>query len=276
MTAPELTPGAEAKPLPVPVLSEEFCTAFQTAPNFDEKLTVLRRHFELNTIGEPADLKPGVLCALRKEAELYLVEIGPLKEDRRNVDLRLYFSARHAKPAALSALVELGQNGSLHRLEAKSHEKSAEPAPAPESTSTAGSDSTNWAAQSIDLTSFTRLIGLAQNCGMVPNVDNISNARDAEFRNGQYLAAFYSIERMYTALSTAAQQRQQQLRREETAHRSGRSKMSPREWQQKVARDIAKTQSIDRAMNQFRKVMAGLRSLALVAQQTGVPKDVEG
>jgi len=108
---------------------------------------------------------------------------------------------------------------------------------------------------------------------MVPNVDNITTVRDAEFRAGQYLTAFYNIERMYTALSTAAQQRQQQLRREETSYRSGTLRMSPREWNQKVARDTTKTQSIERALNQFRKVMAGLRLRALDAQQIGGQRD---
>jgi hypothetical protein len=50
--------------------------------------------------------------------------------------------------------------------------------------------------------------------------------------------------------------------------------MSPKEWNQKVARETAKTQSIDRALSQFRKVMAGLRSRALVAQQTGDQADL--
>ncbi len=45
--------------------------------------------------------------------------------------------------------------------------------------------------------------------------------------------------------------------------------MSPKEWNQKLLRDTMKTQSIDRALNQFRKVMAGLRLRALDAQQIG-------
>ena len=52
--------------------------------------------------------------------------------------------------------------------------------------------------------------------------------------------------------------------------------MSPREWSQKVARETAKTQSIDRALNQFRKVMAGLRLRALDAQQIGGEGGAEG
>jgi hypothetical protein len=267
------------------VLTDGLRAAIESAADCEEKLAALRRHFELKAISEPGDLPPGVLCAVRKGDELYLVEIGPLTDDRRTVELRLQFSARHAKPASLAALVELGRSGSLHRLEPKASEKppqdsapnlsNPEPITTHEAPSTAEADSTNWAAQSIDLTSFSRLTSLAQSCGMVPNVDNIANVRDAEFRAGHYLAAFYNIERMYTALNTAAQQRQQQLRREETAHRSGRLNMSPREWQQKVARDTAKSQSIDRALGQFRKVMAGLRSKALVAQQIGGPKDGE-
>jgi hypothetical protein len=280
---PSASPS-DARPPAEPVLPDALRAAFQSASDIEGKFAALRQHFELKSIGDPANLQPGVLCALRKDDALYLVEIGPLKGDQRNVELRLHFSARPVKPAPISGLVELGRNGLLNRLEAKAPEKSPEEKPVldppeaatgPEATSTSRGESTNWAAQSLDLTSFTRLSSLAQSCGMVPNVDNIANVRDAEFRAGHYLAAFYNIERMYTALSTAAQQCQQQLRREETAHRSGRLNMSPREWQQKVARDTAKTQTIDRAMNQFRKVMAGLRSLALVTQQTGGPKEVD-
>jgi hypothetical protein len=267
---PEAKPQAEKPPStpPIPaagtsptetVLPEDLCAAFANAPDCEGKLAALRPHYELKAIGDPADLHPGVLCALHKDDELYVVEIGPLKDDQRTVDLRLHLSARRAKPAELSALLELGRKGSLHRLEPK----------APK----ADSESTNFGAQAIDLGSFTRLISLAQSCGMVQNVDNIGTVRDAEFRMGQYLTAFYNIERMYTALNNAAQQRQQQLRREEIAHRSGRLRMSPKEWNQKVARDTSKTQSIDRALNQFRKVMAGLRLRALDAQQTGGQKD---
>ncbi|MGO9109370.1 MAG: hypothetical protein ACLP9L_09065 [Thermoguttaceae bacterium] len=252
------TPAAGASPTET-VLPEDLCAAFKSAPDCEGKLAALRQHFELKAISDPADLHAGVLCALRKDAEVYLVEIGPLEDDRRTVGLRLHLSARHAKPAPLSTLLELGRNGSLHRLEPK----------APK----AESEFINWGAQAIDLGSFTRLISLAQSCGMVPNVDNIGTVRDADFRAGQYLTAFYNIERMYTALNTAAQQRQQQLRREDIAYRSGRLRMSPKEWNQKVARDTAKTQSIDRALNQFRKVMAGLRLRALDAQQAGGQRD---
>jgi len=276
MPGPELNRPSDAKPQadgplgmpPIPaagasptetVLPEDLCAAFKSAPDCEGKLAALRHHFELKAISDPADLQPGVLCALRKDAELYLVEIGPLKDDQRTVGLRLHLSARHAKPARLSMLLELGQKGSLHRLEPKARK--------------AESESINWGAQAIDLGSFTRLTSLAQSCGMVPDVDNIATVRDADFRAGQYLTAFYNIERMYTALNTAAQQRQHQLRREDTAYRSGRLRMSPKEWNQKVARDTAKTQSIDRALNQFRKVMAGLRLRALDAQQIGGQRD---
>ncbi len=223
MPGPELNRPSDAKPQaegplgmpPIPaagpspadtVLPEDLCDALKNAPDCEGKLAVLRQHFELKAIGDPADLHPGALCALRKDADLYLVEIGPLQDDRRTVELRLHLSARHAKPAPLATLLELGRKGSLHRLEPK----------APK----AENESMNWGAQAIDLGSFTRLISLAQSCGMVPNADNIASVRDADFRTGQYLTAFYNIERMYTALNTAAQRRQQQLRREETAYRS--------------------------------------------------------
>ncbi len=277
-------PAADASPSET-VLPADLAAAFQSAPDSERKLAALRQHFELKAINDAADLQPGVLCALRKDAELYLVEIGPLNVDQRTVDLRLRVSARHAKPAPLAALVELGRKGSLHRLEAKAPDEakapaklSQDPLPGPsesesatdvQSTSDAESETINWAAETIDLTAFTRLISLAQSCGMVSNVDNIATVRDAEFRAGHYLTAFYNIERMHTELNAAAQQRQQQLRREQTAYRSGKLRMSPKEWNQKVARETAKTQSIDRALSQFRKVMAGLRSRALVAQQTG-------
>jgi hypothetical protein len=272
MAGPELNRPSDAKPQaekppsapPIPaadaspgetVLPEDLCTAFQSAADCEGKIASLRQHFDLKAISDPADIRPGVHCVWRKDAELYLVEIGPLKEDQRTFGLRLPLSARHVKPAPLATLLELGRKGSLQCLERK----------------VAGveSESIHWGAQAIDLGSFTRLVSLAQSCGMVPNVDSITAVRDAEFRAGQYLTAFYNIERMYTALSTAAQQRQQQLRREDTAYRSGKHRMTPKEWNQKVARDTAKTQSIDRALNQFRKVLAGLRLRALEAQQIG-------
>ncbi len=240
-------PQAEEGPLSVPptpaagtsptetVLPEGLRGVFESAADCEAKLAALRQHFELTAVSDAAELHPGVLYALRKDAQLYLLEIGPPKDDQRTVeqctvDLRLHLSARHAKPAPLSALVELGRKGFLHRLEPK----------APK----AEGKSINWSAETIDLTSFTRLISLAQSCGMVPNVDNIATVRDAEFRAGHYLTAFYNIERMYTALNTAAQQRQQQLRREDTAYRSGRLRMTPKEWNQKTARETAKSQSI--------------------------------
>lgn len=279
-------PQAAARDSPTgTVMPEDFRVAFEGAADCEGKLAVLQQYFELKAISDPADLPPGALCALRRNAELYLVEIGPLKDDRRNVDLRLHFSARHAKPALLAALVELGRKGALHRLEPKGPEKAPEKpsddpvsGPAepplqarPEMPAAAESESIFWGAQQIDMTSFTRLISLAQACGMVSNVDNIATVRDAEFRSGHYLTAYYNIERMCTELSSAAQRRQQQLRREETAYRSGRLRMSPKEWGQKIARETAKTQSIDRALSQFRKVMAGLRQCALAAQQSGEP-----
>ncbi len=246
-------PATSASPTET-VLPEDLRAAFEGAADFEGKLTALRQHFELKAIGDAEELHAGALYALRKDAELYLIEIGlPNDEqgavEQRVVDLRLHFSARHAKPAPLAALVELGRKGFLHRLEPKPPK--------------AESESINWSAETIDLTSFTRLISLAQSCGMVSNVDNIATIRDAEFRAGHYLTAFYNIERMYTALNTAAQQRQQQLRREDTAYRSGRLRMTPKEWNQKTARETAKSQSIDRALRQFRKVMAGLRSAHL-------------
>ena len=252
-------PDASAAPAAI-VLPEEIRTAFESAPDCEAKLAALRQHFELKAVSEAAEFHPGTLYALQKDAEVYLLEIGPPKDDERTVDLLLRLSARHAKPAQLSALVELGRKGFLHCLEPK----------APK----AESESINWSAETIDLTSFTRLISLAQSCGMVTNVDNIATIRDTEFRAGHYLTAFYNIERMYTALNTAAQQRQQQLRREDTAYRSGRLRMTPKEWNQKTARETAKSQSIDRALRQFRKVMAGLRSRALVAQQIAGQADL--
>jgi hypothetical protein len=180
-------------------------------------------------------------------------------------------------------LLELGRKGSLHRLEPKTPKNQSEnpelaaDSKQAESDSRIGSktesESRNWGAQAIDIGTFTRLISLAQSCGMVPNVDNIANARDADFRAGQYLTALYNIERMYTALNTAAQKRQQQLKREETSYRSGGLRMSPKDWNLKLARDRTKTQAIDRALNQFRKVMAGLRLRALDAQQFGGQRD---
>src|SRR6516162_6422934 len=164
MPAPEpnRSPDAEQDDEGALVLPDGLAAVFQSAGDCEGKLAALCRHFELKTISEPADLQLGMLCALRKGAELYLVEIGPLKDDRRSVELRLQFSARHAKPAPLSALVELGRNGSLHRLEPKAIEKPPQdPAPNPskpepettlETASKAEGDSTNWAAQTIDLT----------------------------------------------------------------------------------------------------------------------------
>ena len=191
------------------VLPDGLCAAFQSAADWEAKLAALRRYFDLKAISEAADLQHGALCALRKGAEFYVLEIGPLKDDRRTVDLRLrFFRAARETGLACGASRTRPERGAApvatesrrrSRLRTDCGRVESAPPTGPETASTAESDATNWAAQSIDLTSFTRLTSLAQSCGMVPNVDNIANVRDAEFRTGQYLAAFYNIERMYTA-----------------------------------------------------------------------------
>jgi hypothetical protein len=109
--------------------------------------------------------------------------------------------------------------------------------------------------------SFTQLLAVAAQSGIVPGADQIGHVRDCAFRMGQYQTAFDAIDRLYVGFKQAADARVRRLRAEEIDYRSGVLKMSPKEWQKKKARDTRETNIIERTRRNFVRVLDGLRIL---------------
>ncbi len=116
-------------------------------------------------------------------------------------------------------------------------------------------------ATCVDMMAFNELRIAAQQCGLAINTDSIVAVRDYEFRTGRYQRAIFVIEGLCSQLDAQAARRQGELRREEMQYKSGKLKMTPKEWMLRQRRVVEQTQKIDRARRQFARVLDGLTVL---------------
>lgn len=240
------TPGGAQ---PMAGLPDGFQAEYEAAQTADARHRVICRHFHVEPVGSDQDLRPDTLYYVRGK-ESHLIRSSHEKPGTDPVAMTVVPSGQPMKPVPRQKMLELGSKAQLLRLAAKPPAEAAPIGP-PKS----------HAESVIDMGSFTQLLAAAQQSELLPNTDQIAHVRDREFRTGKNQRALAIIDRLSVKLNLAATQRQQKLRAEETAYKSGVLKMSPKEWQLKKQHDTLQTQKIERARRHFTRVLDGLRIL---------------
>lgn len=218
---------------------------------------------------------PEALRCVRGAADIYRrSHLATLRQDPAGVNKKDAEWLR-GKQAKIQGMID-GFDALVERLERMAKLKVEKPEPPPvvrprppqrpatveearEETPVAGP--TEVVTSTIDAGTFTQLQTAAQQTGLVPNADTIGFVREHEFRVGKYREAFDRIEAVYQQLRAAADQRQQKIRQDTVLYKSGVLKMSPKDWMQRVQRETAQSQVIDRAIRYFLRVLDGLRIL---------------
>jgi len=229
---------------------------------------VISRYFDIHTVSSDQDIHPETLYFVRGK-ESYLIRISQAQSPTDLVAMTVVPSGQRMKPVPRRRLLELGMKAQLLRLVPKAPGQATLPSSSAEGGRDSVPDGWQPPAESersyvdtvIDMGSFTNLLTAAQQSGIVPNADQIAHVRDREFRMGKHQSALDVIERLYVKFNQALAQRQQKLRADEMDYRSGKLKMTPKEWQAKKQRDTAQTQRIERARRNFARVLSGLRVL---------------
>ena len=260
----EPSPPFEPAALLTDAFKEEYGTVFAVS----DKERVLEKHFDLKAVESETDIRSGGVYCYKSKLGLDLIQVESDESEKSEkseefdaeaVPLILALTGGKQRPASFEALVSLGRNQKLHRLAPKTKR---EDTVAPSETSSRKHVFTGHPENSsISDASFTHLLSAVEKSGFDINTHAIVDARNREFKVGRYQKAFDIIEILYKRFSTEADRRAQRLRQEETKYRSGKLKMSPKDWQNKKARDIAETQRVERARRHFTHVLGGLRVL---------------
>ena len=187
------------------------------------------------------------MYCLRSTDSTHFVTILPGDSNEDSIRLRDAMTGQQFKPLPKIKLLRLALKGFLVRLSPRiSPSVSAQPAAKAEPAPSAEPEAVGPVRKPdeiLDMGAFSQLCEAAKASGLVPNADLIAHVRDREFRLCDYQKAFQLIEGLYGKFTAAATQRQQRLKREETDIASGKTKMSPKEVQQKRARAIRPTRS---------------------------------
>lgn len=260
---------------PAALLTEAFREEYGAVFAVSDKEQVLEKHFDLKAVESETDIRRGAVYCYKSKLGLDLIQVGSEeseeseeseKSDAEAVPLVLALTGGKQRPASMEALMSLGRNRKLHRLAPKTKSQdTVAPAKTPKRKKEFSGHPEN---SPISDASFTHLLTAVEKSGFDINTHGIVDARNREFKVGRYQKAFDIIEILYKRFSTEADKRAQRLRQEETNYRSGRLKMSPKDWQNKKARDTAETQRVERARRHFTHVLGGLRVL-WAAEESG-------
>lgn len=253
---------------PAALLTDAFREEYSTVFAISDKERVLEKHFDLKAVESETDIRRGGVYCYKSKLGLDLIQVGSEESeksekseefDAESVPLFLALTGGKQRPASMEALVSLGKNQKLHQLAPKTQ---GQDSVAPETTPKRKKEFTGHPENSpISDASFTHLLTAVEKSGFDINTHGIVDARNREFKVGRYQRAFDIIEILYKRFSTEADKRAQRLRQEETKYRSGKLKMSPKDWQSKKTRDTAETQRVERARRHFTHVLGGLRVL---------------
>jgi len=247
-------------------LSPDFLTEYEATEADHARWKVVGRYFHVEKVDSNRDLRPGMLYFVHAK-ESHLIRSGGEAANVDPVPMTVVPSAQRMKPVSRKTLLEMGRKSQLLKLSPRARPTPSgrpSPADADVAESTGATEPTKGLAETlIEMGSFTQLLTVAGQSGIVPGADQIGHVRDCEFRMGHYQTAYEAIERLYVGFKQAADQRKVRLRAEEIDYRSGVLKMSPKEWQQKKARDTRQTNIIERARRHFVRVLDGLRVLML-------------
>jgi hypothetical protein len=248
-------------------LSPEFLAEYGAAETDRARWKIVGRYFHVQRVASNRDLRPGVLYFVHAK-ESHLIRSGGRAANVDPVPMTVVPSGQPMKPVARKQLLAMGRKSQLLKLSPRATRGPSGPpeparADADEPADAAAPRPKGLSETVIEMGSFTQLLTVAAQSAIVPAADQIGHVRDCEFRMGHYQAAFEAIDRIYVAFKQAADQRKQRLRVEEIDYRSGVLKMSPKEWQQKKARDTMQTNVIERARRNFVRVLDGLRVLML-------------
>ena len=252
----------------LPSIPKQLVSEFEAATSCDAQFEIIRNYFQAKEVTDDEDIKHNALYYLRGKQLDHLI-VSSADQSSDTFRMRFAVSGKALRPLPREKFLEMGKLQKLFLLtpktakqEMKLSSSSLNESALTKETPTEVSDTFDKAAEKVlDMGAFTQLADAAQRSGIVPGVDAITHVRDREFRLGDYVKAFQTIERLNGKFSAAATQRQQRLRREEMDIKSGKIKMSPKELQAKRARDIAENQKVERARAKFSRVMEGLRVL---------------
>jgi hypothetical protein len=253
----------EAATLVPPPIPEDFRKAFEAAEGDEAQFRIVCEWFHAQAVQDEKYLQLGALYGLRHQGQIHLVRYTKRNAALAMLTLELVFSGKPFKPLPLEKLLEFGARQLFYRLLPKAHSEASDPQNQGEVS----------AIPLIDMGTFTQLLTAVQSTGLLANYDAIGFVRDNEFRTKKYSEAFDRIEGLFVHLRTAAEQRSQRLRREETDYRSGKSKISTKDWMAKQQRDMAQTQCVNRALRFFAKVLDGLRVMIRHAAEKA-PREV--
>ena len=244
---------------PAALLTDAFREEYSTVFAISDKEQVLEKHFDLKAVESETDIRRGGVYCYKSKLGLDLIQVESEEFDAEAVPLILALTGGKQRPASMEALMSLGKNQKLHQLAPKTRSQDAV---APERTPKRKREFSGHPENSpISDASFTHLLTAVEKSGFDINTHGIVDARNREFKVGRYQRAFDIIEILYKRFSTEADKRAQRLRQEETKYRSGKLKMSPKDWQSKKTRDTAETQRVERARRHFTHVLGGLRVL---------------
>lgn len=222
--------------------SREIIGAVEAAASADEKLAVLRSHYQVNLVQPGHRFEDGATYFIVGAAACSLIRTRMPAV----VDGHLHFdSCVHGvpmKPLQLDRLRAAVERQRVHVL-------------LPQPFDPAERD------RIIDIGAFSQLIDSAQRSGLVPGIATLIQVRDCEFRLGRHLQALQLIETQFQGFVGRASQRAQRLAREEADIASGRLRLSPKELQAKRLRDGQQTQHVERARTKFQRVLEGLRTI---------------
>ncbi len=260
--------SASRVPRPSCRFSAAFQQAYAAAQTPSQQVEVLRQHFDLRRAMAEEDLAQNTLYFVQSGSKTHLVRTSSREPITDVMPLREALTGRPIKPVPTRKFLELGKAKRAIRLLPKQDRASDEtPAVAPQETAATAQPADLAAAGAeakglgLGMGDFSQLLDAAQRSGLVQNVDIIAHVRDREFRKGDYQKSLQDLESLFAKFTAASAQREQRLRREEIDIKSGKIPMSPKELQQKRARDAADAQRIERGRKKFQRVIEGLRML---------------
>ncbi len=268
----------------MPYFPDGFQEAFERAESCDGQMKAVQQYFKMDAVSGVQDIKRNTFYYLRSKEQDHLVLSDDEEPKIEGIRLKMALSGKSLRPLPMVSFIELGEMQKLFVLTPKpseeqdeEEEEEAEEEPeshAPESGATthdsgkedAMADVEVYVADKdaekiLDMGAFSQLFDAARRCGLVGGVEAIGHVRDREFRRGNYDRAFQVIQQLFRAFSAAATQRMQKLNQEERDIKSGAIQISPKQLQEKRARDRAQTQNVDRCQQRFIRVMEGLRML---------------
>ncbi len=282
-------PTGRLQPVPDAVVaraedvSQAFVKLFQSAQNDellgDQLLDVINDEFGFREVQSEQDILGDALYYIQTSKRRLLALTPATKEMADTITLTSAIDGEPIKPLSRKAFLKLGTRRKMVLLTKRVNQleddavqfdtiqmDAAGTDTSPEDATDASpeddlQEADNGEPRILDIGAFSQLLSAAQRSGLVPGADQIGHVRDREFRLGKYEHAFQAINSIFTRFTASANQRTQQLAREDAEIAAGRIKISPKNLQAKRTRDRMQTQEIDRANRRFQVVIEGLRIL---------------